>query len=80
MKPLNGNLICVLEEQIEKNIAFITPDVNNKYRTLKVVNPDTSGVTKEGDVIYVPYHSATGVELKGERFFVVNVDKIMFIV
>jgi co-chaperonin GroES (HSP10) len=81
MQTLNGNILCKdTDETIKKSSVLILNELDNKYKTLKVISPDDTGICKEGEVIYVPFRSSTEVELEGVKYEIVNKRDIMFIV
>lgn len=81
MKTLNQNIVCIETDEPAKLATNVyLPELEKKYTTLKVVEPDVQGFCKKDDILYVPYRSVTKVKVYGKDYQVVNARDILFIV
>lgn len=81
MKTLNNNIVCQeVDKTVDPKSSVIIPELEKKYKTLEVFVPDNDGNCKKGDIIYVPFRSATKVKVEGKDYQIVNKRDIMFIV
>lgn len=81
-KMLNGNLIVteIKSEEVTKGGIIIGGANISNIKKCRVKYPDSSGVTKEGDIVIIPIHAGLEMNYENEDIIVLNVNRdILFI-